>query len=171
MRAKWLTEKEICDELVAKNLLREVCGYDEILDLRREIALAHGYRPDFLCFESTDGAPTITAIEVKITADAYSVAQLTNYINLIESFGIANRADFGFCPQVSGVILARYFDKSALALIESRSCIQMCAYRIVVPKSGSIALEYEFGDSLSKGWNFDPFFEAAYKKAFKGFSK
>ncbi len=155
---KWLTEAEISDRLQQNDyeLLQE-CTLLENATWLREPVISNGLMPDFVCLGNqpdygpncqNSGQPWIHVIEVKITADAFSIVQLLHYANLLRMHGNWWRSSKNHGPfvGVSMSLIARYFDKSVIPFIEAASLgtgLELSAHRIQVEKSGDISLEFE----------------------------
>lgn len=144
-KVPWVTEKEIGDE-VLKQLKNESLFLSEA-DFQnttwyREYPLSGGYA-DFLgitknCPADPGPALTIHVVELKITAEINSIAQISNYMRIVECgcFDFSVRSD-EITPQIKivGHVLARYFDDS---FFDTARTANLNLVRVKVENPGSV---------------------------------
>lgn len=169
VKSSWLTEKEICDQ-IAEDPLKAFWFHYHFGQIKfyREFEFTNKYRPDFIIFEESKAKSSLAILEVKITADIYSVSQLSEYMTFAETnlWAFACLYASGVKePSMKGYLAARYFDKSVYP-VANRLNIEL--FRIET-KGKKISLCYEdnpkdhdsaeYCDNLQKKMKYH-FFEA-----------
>lgn len=159
MGKKWLTEEQICDIIEKSNLPLIESWYSAGPGGHwyREREIAYGLRPDFAFYGRTINRkkPLALIVEVKIHADAESVAQIANYAWLMK------KHTYDLSPTIisHNLLIARSFDKAAYSLAA------MCGvelHRFKPTESNGINLDYEdhpYGETP-----VDKFYSALLKK-------
>jgi hypothetical protein len=125
VRDKWLTEKQICDQLWdKKETFLNPWGdmQKEPVHYFREFPISTQYRPDFITMYNCifpmgkKYRPIIHIYEVKITSDIYAVSQICEYSNSLTYLLSYLYVDQKYLNEpeieVRKTIIARYFDKS-----------------------------------------------------------
>jgi len=134
-RPQWKTEEQICDHLELH--ADEFFGLEENERLFREFNLG-GPRADFAIISPRK----IKIIEVKITADIWSLDQLSKYICLMNERALwwcaENRDQTGF--EVTGELWARWIDESVWPIAR---VARISVSRLVIEEEGQVDLSIE----------------------------
>lgn len=172
VRSFYLTEEQIGDQIFEKKLLQKLnseYGESQSGQWFRELPIFYGFRPDFIFIGRECNQITFTPIELKITADAHSVAQLVGYMNLLSDYINDHKLIIeDQIPKVDGVLIARHFDASASVFFSTSFSTKLSALRALVSLDGEVSLDCELIDFTKRNWSDSIDLKAALKSVFGG---
>jgi hypothetical protein len=172
VRSFYLSEEQIGDQIFEKKLFQKLnaeYGDSHQGAWFKELPIFYGFRPDFLFIGCECNKVTLTPIELKITADAHSVAQLVGYINLLSDFVNDNQLIIkDQIPSVDGILIARHFDASASVFFSSSFSKRLSAMRASVSLDGDVSIDYELTEFSKRNWSDSIELKAALNSVFGG---